>query len=93
VIPSVGELKGKRYSKLHNATTHSTNECRVFRQHVQKAIEQGKIKFKSTKKLAMGIDGHPFLGVHMVEFQLAKEKTKVLMSAKAREEGLVDPKV
>ena len=41
----------------------------------------------------MGIDGHPFLGVIMVEFQLAKGKTKVLTSTKAKEDGLVDPKV
>jgi hypothetical protein len=40
----------------------------------------------------MDIDGHPFLGVHMVEFQLAKEKTKVLTSAKDKENGSVDPK-
>ena len=54
----------------------------VFRQHIQKA-----------KKLAMGIDGHPFPEMNMVEFQLAKGKTKVLTSAKAKEDGLVDPKV
>jgi tRNA splicing ligase len=71
VIPSA-ELKGKRYYKFHNATTHSTNECRVFRQHVQKAIKQGKMKFESTKKPTMGIDGHPFRRVNMVEFQLIK---------------------
>jgi hypothetical protein len=41
----------------------------------------------------MDIDGHPFPGVHMVEFQLAKGKTKVLMLAKAKEDGLVDPNV
>ena len=41
----------------------------------------------------MGIDGHPFLGVHMVEFQFAKGKTKVLTSAKAKENGLDNPKV
>ena len=41
----------------------------------------------------MDIDKHPFLGVHMVEFQLAKGKMKVLMSTKAREDGSVDPKV
>ena len=41
----------------------------------------------------MDIDKHPFLGVHMVEFQLAKGKTKVLTSAKAKEDGSVDPKV
>jgi hypothetical protein len=41
----------------------------------------------------MDIDKHPFLGLHMVEFQLAKGKAKVLTSAKAKEDGLVDPKV
>ena len=41
----------------------------------------------------MGIDGHPFPGVHMVEFQLAKGKMKVLTSAKAKENRSVDTKV
>jgi hypothetical protein len=41
----------------------------------------------------MNIDKHLFPGVHMMEFQLAKGKTKVLMSAKAKEDGSVDPKV
>ena len=68
VIPSAEELKGKKYYKFHNATNHSTNECRMFRFHIQKAIEQGKIKFEPAKKPTMDIDKHPFLGVHMVEF-------------------------
>ena len=41
----------------------------------------------------MDIDKHPFLGVHMVEFQLAKGKTKVLTLAKAKEDGSVDLEV
>ena len=41
----------------------------------------------------MGIDGHPFPGVHMVEFQLAKGRTKVLSSAQFKGNGSVDPKV
>jgi hypothetical protein len=41
----------------------------------------------------MDIDGHPFPGLHMIEFQLAKGKTKVLMLAKAKEDGSVDPNV
>jgi hypothetical protein len=61
--------------------------------HVQKAIKHGKIKFEPAKKLVMDIGRHPFLGVHMVEFQLAKGKTKVLTSTKAKEDGSVDPKV
>ena len=40
VIPLGGELKGKKYYKFHNATNHNTNECRIFRLHIQKAIEQ-----------------------------------------------------
>jgi hypothetical protein len=93
VIPSAEELKGKKYCKFHNATTHNTSECRIFCVHIQKAIEQGKIMFELAKKLAMGIDGHPFPGVHIVEFQLAKGKTKFLTLAKAKENGSVDPKV
>jgi hypothetical protein len=42
VIPSVEELKGRKYCKFHNVTNHSTNECRIFRFHIQKAIEQGR---------------------------------------------------
>ena len=60
VIPLAEELKGKKYYKFHNATTHNTSECRIFRVHIQKAIEQGKIKFEPPKKPTMGIDGHPF---------------------------------
>ena len=93
VIPSNEELKGKKYCKFHNATNHSTNEYRIFRFHIQKAIEQGKIKFELAKKPTMDIDKHPFLGVHMVEFQLAKGKTNVLTSTKAKEDGSVNPKV
>jgi hypothetical protein len=80
MIPSARELKGKKYCKFHNATNHNTNECKIFRLHIQKSIEQGKIKFEPAKKLTMDIDGHTFLGVHMVEFQLAKAKTKVFTS-------------
>jgi len=32
VIPSAEELKKMKYCKWHNATSHSTNECKVFRQ-------------------------------------------------------------
>jgi len=68
VIPLAKELKRKKYCKFHNVTNHSTNECRIFRFHIQKTIEQGKIKFESAKKSTMDIDKHTFLGVHMVEF-------------------------
>jgi len=45
VIPSTKELKKIKYYKWHNATSHSTNECKVFRQQLQSAMK---------------IDQHPF---------------------------------
>jgi len=50
VIPSAEELKGKKYCKFHNATTHNTSDCKILSVHIQKAIEQGKIKFELAKK-------------------------------------------
>ena len=58
----------KKYCKFHNATNHNTNEIKIFRQYIQRAIEHGKIKFKLAKKSALDIDRHPFPRVHMVEF-------------------------
>ena len=53
------ELKNIKYCKWHNATSHDTNECKVFCQQIQLAIEQGRLKFETPKK-PMKIDGHPF---------------------------------
>jgi hypothetical protein len=41
-IPSPEELKRRKYCKFHNASTHSTNECSVFRQHILRAISKEK---------------------------------------------------
>jgi len=61
VIPSAEELKKMKYCKWHNATSHSTNECKLFRQQLQSAIESGRIKFDSSKaQKPMKIDQHPF---------------------------------
>ena len=41
VIPSVEELGRRKYCKWHNSGSHTTNDCKVFRQQIQSAIEQG----------------------------------------------------
>jgi hypothetical protein len=56
-IPLEEELKKMKYCKWHNATSHDTNECKVFRQQIQLAFEQGKLKFETPKR-AMKIDQH-----------------------------------
>jgi hypothetical protein len=58
-IPSVEELGKKRYCKWHNSGFHTTNDCKVFRQQIQAAIEGGKIKFCDSKR-PMKVDGTPF---------------------------------
>jgi hypothetical protein len=91
-IPLAVELKNKKYCKWHNSNSHSTNECKVFHQQIQSAIEQERIQIKKSKK-PMKIDQHPFptSNVNMVE--LKGGKIKVLLSQRARESGSVDPKV
>jgi hypothetical protein len=88
VIPSVEESKNIKYCKWHNATSHNTYECKVFRQQLQSAIESGRIKFDSSKaQKPMKIDQHPF-PTNMLD---AKGKTKVLMSEAAERSASVDP--
>ena len=88
VIPSAEELKKMKYCKWHNATSHSTNECKVFRQQLQSAIESWRIKFDNSKaQKPMKINQHPFLA-NMLD---AKGKTKVLTSEAAERSASVDP--
>ena len=86
------QLKNKKFYKFHNATSHSTNECRVFRQHIQRAIQQGRLKFDTPRK--MKIDDNPFPGdQNMVGARLLKGKTKALTSTRSKETRMVDPEM
>ena len=91
-ILSEEELKYMKYCKWHNAMSHDTNECKVFRQQIQMAFEQGRLKFETPKK-TMKIDGHPF-ATNMVDVARDKgpSQAKVLMSSSTKRSGAVDPK-
>jgi hypothetical protein len=84
-------VKEKRYCGFHDRNSHSINECRVFRMRIQKAT-QGHLKFDNKMKL----DGNPFpqnmigFSVNMVTAE-EKGKVKVLTSARAKQDGSVDP--
>jgi hypothetical protein len=85
-------VKEKRYCRFHDRNSHSINECRVFRMRIQKAIQEGHLKFDNKMKL----DGNPFphnmigFSVNMVTVE-EKAKVKVLTSARAKQDGSVDP--
>ncbi|KAK1627469.1 hypothetical protein QYE76_001784 [Lolium multiflorum] len=63
-FPTAQELNGKPYCKFHNSLSHATNDCRVWRQHIQAAIEKGRLIFN---QYAMKVDTQPFPAVNMVE--------------------------
>jgi hypothetical protein len=66
VIPLLEELKRRAYCKLHNSSSHATNDCNVFRQLVQSAINEGRLTFPEMK-----IDKAPF-PVHTIDLNNAK---------------------
>jgi hypothetical protein len=69
-------VKEKRYCGFHDRYSHSINDCRVFRMRIQKAIQEGHLKFDNKMKL----DDNPF-PQNMVGFSVnmvtAEEKGKV----------------
>jgi hypothetical protein len=85
-------VKEKRYYGFHDRNSHSINECRVFRMRIQKAIQEGHLKFDNKMKL----DDNPF-PQNMIGFSVnvvtaeEKGKVKVLTSARAEQDGSVDP--
>jgi hypothetical protein len=85
-------VKEKRYCGFHDRNSHSINDCRVFRMRIQNATQEGHLKFDNKMKL----DGHPFpqnmvvFSVNMVTAE-EKGKVKVLTSARAEQDGSVDP--
>ena len=91
-IPSEEELKHMKYCKWHNAMSHDTNECKVFRQQIQMAFEQGTLKFETPKK-TMKINGHPF-ATNMVDVARdeGSPQAKILTSSSAKKSRDVNPK-
>ena len=74
-IPKVEELKGRIYCKYHDSSKHTTNNCVVFRDTIQRWIDDGKLKFPEKR---MGVDTDPFptTTVGMVEAHLPRNKEK-----------------
>jgi hypothetical protein len=88
-IPSAKELKKRRYCKYHNSSMHTTNDCKVFRELIQKAIEKGRIGLEKKKGSSMGIEGHPF-PTNMVAPSFPQGNFKVLTSERAKKDRTVD---
>jgi hypothetical protein len=83
-------VKEKRYCGFHDRNSHSINEYRVFRMRIQKAIQEGHLKFDNK------MDGNPFpqnmigFSINMVNAIEGKGKVKVFTLAKAKQDGSAD---
>jgi hypothetical protein len=84
-----------KYCKWHNATSHDTNDCKIFRQHIQSAIEQGKLKLETPAKAEkpMEIDQHPFPTNTVEVSSKDTSRTKLPTLESAQNKGAIDPKV
>ncbi|XP_021833379.1 uncharacterized protein LOC110773184 [Prunus avium] len=56
-IPKTEELKGKTFCKYYSSWSHSTNNCIVLWDVIQKLIDEKKLQF--SEKAAMKVDAEP----------------------------------
>lgn len=48
-ITKAKDLKGKMFSKYHSSWSHSTNNCVVLRDVIQKLINEKKLQFRKKR--------------------------------------------
>ena len=58
-MPSIDEIKNKKFCKFHRIVDHFTNNCVHFRDLIQKAIKDRRLKFKE-KSAPMKVDTESF---------------------------------
>jgi hypothetical protein len=66
VIPSLEQLKKHAYCKWHNSYSYATNDCNVFRQQVQSALNEGRLKLAESPQMKIDQDLFP-VNMNMVE--------------------------
>ncbi|WJX26814.1 hypothetical protein P8452_15690 [Trifolium repens] len=58
-IPPIEQRKKRGYCKFHNYLGHKTYQCVLFRDVVQKAINEGRLRFADKSKPPMKVDTDP----------------------------------
>jgi hypothetical protein len=48
-IPPLEELKKCVYYKWHGSFLHNTNDCNIFHQQIQSAVDEGRLRFQKMK--------------------------------------------
>lgn len=82
--------KWRKYCKYHNKWNHCTNSCVHFRDLIQGAIKEGRLKFKE-KPNAMKVDTDPFVNsANMVEPIFLGMMDAATLDLVALEEAMMD---
>ncbi|XP_050909478.1 uncharacterized protein LOC127123289 [Lathyrus oleraceus] len=58
-VPPLEQRKKKGFSKYHSFLGHKTSQCFLFRDLVQNAIQEGRLKFGDKPRSQMKIDSNP----------------------------------
>jgi hypothetical protein len=82
-IPPLEELKRRSYCKFHNSCSHATNDCNVFLQQVQSAINEGRLIFH-----AMQVDHNAFL-INTLELNNPKMLIRPEQAEKAKGKNVI----
>jgi hypothetical protein len=100
-MPLQEQLKKHAYYKWHNSYSHATNDCNVFHQQVQSAINEGWLKFAESPQIKL--DKDPFLAnmntvkldgkkVLVQPSQAESTKGKEILVGEERQPRMIRPK-
>ena len=62
-IPPLEQRQKRGFCKYHNSLGHNTSRCSLFRDLVQKGLNEGKLKFGNKPKPQMQVDFDPLKDV------------------------------
>lgn len=65
-VPPLEQRKKRGFCKYHNFIGHKTSQCFLFRDLVQKAIVDGRLKFGEKTKAQMRIDSDPLQNLKQI---------------------------
>ena len=70
-IPPLDQHKKRGFCKFHNFLGHKTSQCGLFRDLVQKSLNEGRLKFGDKSKPHMQVDVDPLKAVDAMYLEIA----------------------
>jgi len=70
-IPPLEQHQKRGFCKYHNYLGHKTSRCSLFRDLVQKRLNEGRLKFGDKPKPQMQVDSDPFKDASMMYADIA----------------------